>query len=75
VLSDAALGDAWTGRRGLVHHALLADHPDLAGCEVYACGSVRMVEAAVPDFLAHGLAEAFCHSDAFTPQARGGEKP
>jgi NAD(P)H-flavin reductase len=46
---------------------MLADHPDLSGFEVYACGSVRMVEAAVPDFLAHGLAEQFCFSDAFTP--------
>jgi len=58
---------AWTGRRGLVHEAMLADHPDLAGYEVYACGSVRMIEAAVPDFLAHGLIETACFSDAFTP--------
>ena len=33
----------WSGRRGFVHEALLADHPDLSGYEVYACGSVRMV--------------------------------
>jgi CDP-4-dehydro-6-deoxyglucose reductase len=59
---------AWPGRRGLVHEAMLADHPDLAGREVYACGSVKMVEAAVPDFLAHGLSEQFCFSDAFVPQ-------
>ncbi len=72
VLSDAAPGDPWPGRRGLVHEAMLADHPDLAGYEVYACGSVRMVEAAVPDFLAHGLAEQFCFSDAFTPQGVAG---
>ena len=37
-----------TDRRGLVHQAMLADHPSPAGFEVYACGSVRMVEAAVP---------------------------
>jgi NAD(P)H-flavin reductase/quinol-cytochrome oxidoreductase complex cytochrome b subunit len=67
VLSEAA--PSWPGRRGLVHQAMLADHPDLTGCEVYACGSVKMVEAAVPDFLAHGLAEQFCFSDAFTPSA------
>jgi NAD(P)H-flavin reductase len=67
VLSDDADNAAWTGRRGLVHEALLADHPDLRGHEVYACGSLRMVEAAVPDFLAHGLSEQFCFSDAFTP--------
>jgi CDP-4-dehydro-6-deoxyglucose reductase, E3 len=66
VLSQA--DSTWPGRRGLVHEAMLADHPDLTGYEVYACGSVKMVEAAVPDFLAHGLAEQFCFSDAFTPQ-------
>jgi NAD(P)H-flavin reductase len=69
VLSDANAGTGWTGRRGLVHEAMLSDHPDLRGYEVYACGSVRMVEAAVPDFLAHGLAEQLCFSDAFTPTA------
>jgi len=70
VLSDPPPGDAWAGRRGLVHEAMLADHPDLTGHEVYACGSVKMVEAAVPDFLAHGLSEQFCFSDAFTPSSR-----
>lgn len=68
VLSEAR-DEAWAGRRGLVHEALLADHPDLSGFEVYACGSTRMVDAAVPDFLAHGLGEQFCFSDAFVPAA------
>jgi CDP-4-dehydro-6-deoxyglucose reductase, E3 len=67
VLSEAGGDTGWTGRRGLVHEALLADHPDLSGFEVYACGSTRMVEAAVPDFIAHGLGEQFCFSDAFVP--------
>lgn len=70
VLSGVADDAPWTGRRGFVHQALLADHPDLVGHEVYACGSVRMVEAAVPDLLAHGLGEAYCFSDAFVPSAR-----
>jgi NAD(P)H-flavin reductase len=69
VLSDAPDDATWAGRRGLVHEALLADHPDLSGHEVYACGSVRLVHAAVPDFLAHGLGEQFCFSDAFVPSA------
>jgi NAD(P)H-flavin reductase/ferredoxin len=69
VLSNAADDVHWNGRRGLVHEAMLADHPDLSGYEVYACGSVKMVEAAVPDFLAHGLDAQFCFSDAFTPSA------
>lgn len=67
VLSEAEERSAWAGRRGYVHEALLADHPDLNGYEVYACGSVRMVTTAVPDFIAHGLAEQYCFSDAFTP--------
>jgi CDP-4-dehydro-6-deoxyglucose reductase, E3 len=67
VLSQAAPGDPWPGRRGFVHEAMLTDHPDLAGYEVYACGSVQMVETAVPAFLAQGLGEQFCFSDAFTP--------
>jgi len=70
VLSDADDDAGWSGRRGFVHEALLADHPDLRGWEVYACGSMRMVQAAVPDFLSHGLAEEHCFSDAFTPSTR-----
>jgi CDP-4-dehydro-6-deoxyglucose reductase len=69
VLSDGQPGDGWSGRRGLVHEAMLEDFPDLSGHEVYACGSLKMVEAAVPAFLAQGLSEDFCFSDAFTPSA------
>ena len=69
VLSHAAPEDAWAGRTGLVHEAMLADFPDLSGHEVYVCGSVKMVEAAVPAFIAQGLAEEVCFSDAFVPSA------
>src|SRR5690606_22859026 len=55
VISDLPDDDPWPGRRGLVHEAILADHGDLSGYEVYACGSVTMVEAAVPAFVAQGL--------------------
>lgn len=67
VLSEADADDAWQGRSGLVHEALLADFPDLNGFEVYVCGSVRMVDAAVPAFLAQGLGADACFSDAFVP--------
>ena len=70
VLSDPEPADAWPGRTGLVHQAMLADFADLRGHEVYVCGSVKMVEAAVPAFLAQGLGEGFCFSDAFVPAAR-----
>ena len=52
VLSDAAPGDAWRGRRGLVHHAAMQDYPDLSGHQVYVCGSPAMVAAARRDFVA-----------------------
>ncbi len=63
VLSEPDEG--WGGRRGLVHEAILADFPDLAGYQVYACGSAAMVEAAHPAFRARGLSEDDCFSDAF----------
>ena len=69
VLSHAETADAWKGRHGLVHEAMLADFPDMSGYEVYVCGSVKMVEAAVPAFIEHGLGENVCFFDAFTPTA------
>jgi CDP-4-dehydro-6-deoxyglucose reductase len=70
VLSEPDPADAWPGRTGLVHEAMLIDFPDLQGHEVYVCGSVKMVEAAVPAFLAQGLGEGFCFTDAFLPSAK-----
>lgn len=70
VLSEPQPEDAWSGRSGLVHEAILADFPNLSGYEIYACGSIRMVEAAQPAFLAHGLEPDACFSDAFVPAAR-----
>ncbi len=70
VVSEPVAADQWPGRVGLVHEAMLADFPDLAGYELYVCGSVRMVDAAVPDFLSHGLSADACFTDAFVP-ARG----
>ncbi|MBS0608738.1 MAG: 2Fe-2S iron-sulfur cluster binding domain-containing protein [Proteobacteria bacterium] len=69
VVSEPTLQDGWGGRTGLVHEAMLADFPDLSGNEVYLCGSVRMIETAVPAFIAHGLDESFCFSDAFVMAA------
>ena len=69
VVSEPAEGDGWTGRTGLVHEAMLADFPDLSGNEVYLCGSVKMVETAVPAFIAQGLGEDACFSDAFVMAA------
>lgn len=70
VLSEPAPEENWTGRTGLVHEAILADFPDLSGYEIYACGSMKMVEAARPAFIAQGLEEDACFSDAFVPAAQ-----
>jgi NAD(P)H-flavin reductase len=48
-----------------VHEAILADFPDLGGYQIYACGSVKMVEAAHPAFKARGMQQDDCFSDAF----------
>jgi CDP-4-dehydro-6-deoxyglucose reductase len=70
VLSDAPPADAWTGRTGLVHRAVMEDFPDLSGHQVYACGAPVMVEAAHRDFTARcALPEEEFFSDSFTPAA------
>lgn len=65
VLSEPRPEDQWTGRTGLVHEAILADFPDLSRHQVYACGSVQMVEAAYPAFVKRGISSDDCFSDAF----------
>lgn len=65
VLSAPLPEDEWTGRTGLVHEAIVADFPDLSKHQIYACGSVQMVEAAQPEFIKHGISSDDCFSDAF----------
>ena len=65
VLSEPRPEDDWNGRTGLVHEAILADFPDLSAHQVYACGSVQMVEAAYPAFVQRGITSDDCFSDAF----------
>ena len=70
VLSEARPEDAWTGRTGLVHQAVMADLPDLSGHQVYACGAPIMVESAQRDFVAQcGLPEEEFYADSFTSEA------
>ncbi len=66
VLSEALAEDAWTGRSGLVHRAVMADLPDLSGHQVYACGAPAMVEASRRDLVdSCGLPEEEFFSDSF----------
>lgn len=64
VLSEPA--SDWSGRTGLVHDAILKDHPSLRAHDVFACGNPAMIAAARRDFAARGgLPEDAFFSDAF----------
>jgi CDP-4-dehydro-6-deoxyglucose reductase, E3 len=67
VLSEALAEDAWQGRTGFVHQAVMDDYSDLSGHETYVCGAPVVVEAAHRDFTEQRKLpnEAF-FSDAFT---------
>jgi CDP-4-dehydro-6-deoxyglucose reductase len=72
VLSDPLPDDAWQGRTGLVHKAVMEDCADLSGFQIYACGNPLMVEAARTEFTALcGLPEDEFFCDAFTAAAEG----
>jgi CDP-4-dehydro-6-deoxyglucose reductase, E3 len=70
VLSEPKPEDAWVGRTGFVHQAVLHDHPNLTRHQVYACGVPIMVESAQRDFVmkADLPADEF-YADAFTSEA------
>ena len=66
VLSKADEG--WQGEKGYAQTAAAKDSPDLSGCEVYACGSVAMIESAKSVLTAQcSLPETAFYSDAFSP--------
>jgi CDP-4-dehydro-6-deoxyglucose reductase, E3 len=67
VISDAIEQDAWSGRTGFVHQAVIQDHPDLSGYQVYACGAPIVINSAQRDFVAlcHLPADEF-YADSFT---------
>jgi CDP-4-dehydro-6-deoxyglucose reductase len=70
VISEAAPEDAWTGRTGFVHRAVMQDFPDLSGHQVYACGVPIMVDSARRDFVQQcALPELEFYADSFTTQA------
>jgi CDP-4-dehydro-6-deoxyglucose reductase len=70
VISDALPEDAWTGRTGFVHRAVLQDHADLSDFEVYACGAPIVVESAKRDYVSEGrLPEECFFADSFTSAA------
>ena len=69
VVSNALPEDAWTGRTGFVHAAVLQDTPSLSGSQVYACGAPIVVDSARRDYIAHGLSPDEFYADSFTSEA------
>ena len=70
VVSNAEAEDQWQGRTGFVHQAVLQDHPDLSGHQVYACGAPIVVESAQRDYVQlGGLPSDEFYADAFTSEA------
>ena len=70
VLSEPKPEDAWPGRTGLVHHAVMHDHPNLLQHQVYACGAPIMVDSAQRDFVMKcGLPDDEFYADSFTSEA------
>jgi CDP-4-dehydro-6-deoxyglucose reductase len=65
VLSMPEEGDASRHRTGLVHDALLADHPDLRGHEVYAAGPPAMIAALQEHLPRRGHAPEHLYFDSF----------
>ena len=55
----------WTGRRGYVQDAVVADNIDLTDSVVYACGSNDMIHSAQKLLFLHGLETKNFYSDAF----------
>ncbi|MEQ1440123.1 2Fe-2S iron-sulfur cluster-binding protein [Fontimonas sp. SYSU GA230001] len=63
VLSAADAG--WTGASGLVHEAVLREHPDLRGFEAYLSGPPVMVRAGKDAFLKAGVDADHLFYDSF----------
>ena len=68
VVSDALPEDAWTGRTGFVHKAVLQDMADLSAHQVYACGAPIVVDSAQADYLAAGLPAEEFFADSFVTE-------
>ncbi len=70
VVSDSLPEDGWRGRTGFVHHAAMADLPDMSGVQVYACGAPVVVDSSRDDFISRcGLPADEFYADAFVTAA------
>jgi CDP-4-dehydro-6-deoxyglucose reductase len=64
-LSEPAESDRDEAFRGFVHEAVVSDHPDLSGFDVYMSGPPAMIEAAKARFAECGLPEERLFYDSF----------
>jgi CDP-4-dehydro-6-deoxyglucose reductase len=64
-LSESAGPSDESAFHGLVHEAVIADHPDLAEFDVYMSGPPAMIESAKKVFSEHGLPEDRLFYDSF----------
>ncbi|MBK9134197.1 MAG: CDP-6-deoxy-delta-3,4-glucoseen reductase [Betaproteobacteria bacterium] len=70
VVSDALPEDAWAGRTGFVHRAVMQDWPDLSAHQVYACGAPVVIASARRDFVGQCRLDANeFYADEFTSEA------
>lgn len=70
VLSAPESQDAWTGRTGYVHQAVVDDFPDMSQLHVYACGAPIVIDSARRAYVEErGLPPEAFYADAFTSQA------
>ena len=70
VVSNAVPEDAWAGRTGFVHQAVMADFADLSAHQVYACGAPIVVDSAQTDFVKLcKLPEDEFYADSFITEA------
>ncbi len=70
VVSDALPEDQWHGRTGFVHQAVMADYPNLAEHQVYACGAPIVIDSAKRDFTAQcQLPPEEFYADSFVSEA------
>lgn len=72
VLSEPRPEDQWTGRRGGVHEAVLADYTEFSKCDIYLAGPPAMVRSVRQSLLLKGADPACIFSDAFdyAPEVR-----
>ncbi|MGA9854893.1 MAG: FAD-binding oxidoreductase [Gammaproteobacteria bacterium] len=72
VLTEAQPEDRWTGRRGRLQEAVLADYGEFSHHDIYLAGPPAMVRSARQSLLLKGAAPEHVFSDAFeyAPEVR-----